>query len=134
MNIPRLQRILHVDDDPDIQEIARLALETVGGFTVQTCISGAEALQRAPEFAPDLVLLDVLMPDMNGIEILAKLREIPQLREVPVVFMTAKAETLDLSVYLRLGALDVIMKPFDHRTLAETIREIWREHFERAAD
>jgi len=129
MNVPTLQRILHVDDDPDIQEIARLALESVGGFTVQTCTSGSEALERAPGFKPDLVLLDVLMPDMDGIEILAKLRAIPPLREVPVIFMTAKAETLDLSVYLRLGALDVIMKPFDHRTLAETIREIWREHF-----
>jgi len=134
MNVPTLQRILHVDDDPDIQEIARLALETVGGFTVQTCTSGAEALARAPEFRPDLVLLDVLMPDMGGIEILAQLREIPPLREVPVMFMTSKAETVDLSVYLRLGALDVIMKPFDHRTLADTIREIWSEHFDPESD
>lgn len=120
-----LQKILHVDDDPDIREIARIALETVGGFEVTQCDSGTQALTVAPRFAPDLILLDYMMPGMDGAETLKNLRTITMLQDVPVVFMTAKAQEDSRATLLECGATDVVIKPFDPMTLADTIRQIW---------
>ena len=86
-----LARILYVEDEPDIRAIAQMALEAVGGFTVIACASGSEALANAPGANVDLLLLDVMMPDMSGPETLAALRHQPGMKGVPVVFITAKA-------------------------------------------
>lgn len=126
--VDALKRILYVEDDRDIQVLARLALETVGGFTVEACDSGEEALRRAPVFAPDLVLLDVMMPGMDGPTTLGHLRALPALATVPVVFMTAKAQPQEVAQLRQLGAAGVITKPFDPMVLAERLREIWRQH------
>lgn len=123
-----LKRILYVEDDCDIQVLARLALETVGGFTVEVCGSGEEALRRAPVFAPDMVLLDVMMPGMDGPTTFGHLRASPALATVPVVFMTAKAQPQEVAQLRQLGAAGVITKPFDPMVLAERLREIWRQH------
>jgi two-component system, OmpR family, response regulator len=120
-----LQRILFVEDDPDIQTVARIALETLGGFTVLTCSSGENALAEVGGFAPDLVLLDVMMPGMDGPGTLRALRELPAGREIPVVFMTAKVQTQEVARYLELGAEEVIAKPFDPMTLAQRVGAIW---------
>lgn len=120
-----LNRILMVEDDPDIQQVARLALEAVGGFVVEACDSGFEALRKAPDFAPDLILLDVMMPQMDGPETLEKLRRKPEMGTVPVVFMTARVQRHEIDQYKALGAIDVISKPFDPMTLADTVRSIW---------
>lgn len=120
-----LQKILHVEDEDSIREVAALALGTVGGFTVEGCSGGAQAVERAPAFAPDLVLLDVMMPDMDGPATLAALRALPGLEEVPVVFMTAKVMAEEIARFKDLGAVDVIEKPFDPMTLADRVREIW---------
>ena len=120
-----LQRILYVEDDPDIQAIARLALELVGGFTVEACSSGREALDKAPAFGPQLILLDVMMPGMDGPATLAALRALPEAVLAPVIFMTAKVHAGEVAHYESLGAAGVIAKPFDPMTLAETIRELW---------
>ncbi|HWM95251.1 MAG TPA: response regulator [Thermoanaerobaculia bacterium] len=120
-----LQRVLFVEDDPDIQIVARMALEAVGGFTVLGCSSGAEALERVAAFAPDLILLDVMMPGMDGTATLEALRRRPETAEVPVVFMTAKVQAQEVSRYRELGAVDVIAKPFDPMTLPATVRSIW---------
>lgn len=120
-----LQRILYVEDEPDIQAVAALALEMVGGFNVQICSSGEEALQKAEAYAPDLILLDVMMPSMDGPATLKALRELPALAGVPAVFMTAKVQPPEVAHYKSLGALDVIAKPFDPMTLADQIRKIW---------
>ncbi|MEB3337618.1 MAG: response regulator [Leptolyngbyaceae bacterium] len=125
---PPLTRILFVEDDSDIQSIARLALEMVGGFKVEICSSGTEALQAAPTFAPDLILLDVMMPGMDGLSTLKALRQMPEAIATPVVFMTAKVQTHEVTHYKALGALDVISKPFDPMTLATTIQGIWTKH------
>ncbi len=114
-----------VEDDPDIQMVARLALEAVGGFVVETCDSGLDALRKAPAFKPDLILLDVMMPQMDGPETLEKLRRQPALDTVPVVFMTARVQRHEIDQYKALGAIDVISKPFDPMTLADTVRSIW---------
>lgn len=126
-----LHRILLVEDERDIQIVARLALEDIGGFEVLVCSSGHEALGRGPDFKPDLLLLDVLMPDLDGLATLDAMRRIPRLATVPVIFLTARAGSEDLAKYHRTGALDVILKPFDPLTLAEQIREVWR-HMEPA--
>jgi two-component system, OmpR family, response regulator len=120
-----LQRILYVEDDPDIQEIASLALENVAGFSVHICSSGEAAVREAAAFAPDLVLLDVMMPGMDGPSTLAALRTQPSLADTPVVFMTAKVQPSEVSQFRSLGALDVIAKPFDPMNLGTQLRAIW---------
>lgn len=120
-----LTRILYVEDDPDIQAIALMVLETIHGFEMEACCSGAEALTKAVSFAPDLILLDVMMPGMDGPETLKGLREFPELATTPVVFMTAKVQPQEVQYYLGLGALGVIAKPFDPMTLAQELRDIW---------
>ncbi len=125
-----LQKILFVEDDPDIQMVAQLALEAVGGYTVQICSSGAEALATAEGFAPDLVLLDVMMPGMDGPTTLAELRKKPALTHTPVIFMTARVQRHEIEQYLALGATDVISKPFDPMTLASQIAAIWKHAHE----
>ena len=120
-----LQRILYVEDEPDIQAVAKLALEMVGGFEVKICSSGEEALGEAEAFAPQLLLLDVMMPGMDGPSTLAALRAIPSLAEVPAVFMTAKVQPSEVAHYKSLGALDVIAKPFDPMGLADEVKRIW---------
>lgn len=120
-----LQKILLVEDEPDIRAVAEIALESVGGFSVRLCADGAAALAALPEFAPDLVMLDVMMPGMDGPATLAELRKLPEGAAVPVIFMTAKVQQSEIEGYRKLGAAGVIAKPFDPMTLAERVREIW---------
>ncbi len=122
-----LSRILYVEDEQDIQEIARMSLETVGGFTVKTCDSGPEAIEVAPKFNPDVILLDVMMPGMDGVTTMAKLREIPALAETPIVFVTARVQAHDIQEYLSKGAAAVITKPFDPMQLPDEVRGIWEK-------
>jgi two-component system, OmpR family, response regulator len=123
-----LSRILYVEDEPDIQAVARVALQTVGGFTVRICSSGEEALGVIEAFNPDLILLDVMMPGMDGPGTLAALRATPGLDQYPVAFMTAKVQPSEVQHYKSLGALDVVPKPFDPMKLADQIRRIWNAH------
>jgi two-component system, OmpR family, response regulator len=125
MAAPILKRLLFVEDEPDIQIVARLALERIGGFQVEICSSGREALEKAPGFGPDLILLDVMMPGMDGPTTLGALREQPQTATTPVIFMTAKVQPYEVAEYKRLGALDVIAKPFDPMQLSANITAIW---------
>ena len=120
-----LQKILYVEDEKDIQTVARMALEMVGKFTVKTCSSGGEALGEFTAFRPDLVLLDVMMPEMDGPTTLARIRELAGGERIPVVFMTAKVQPHEIANLKKLGALDVIAKPFDPMTLSNSIRTIW---------
>ena len=120
-----LQKILYVEDDPDIQMVARMALETVGGFTLEACLSGQEALDKAVGFQPDLLLLDVQMPGMDGVTTLQALRKLPGFADVPAIFMTAKVMPSDIQHYRECGALDVIPKPFNPMELAVQVRAVW---------
>ncbi|MEI6415330.1 MAG: response regulator [Pseudomonadota bacterium] len=122
-----LNRVLYVEDEPDIQAVAKIALEVVGGLTVKICSSGEEALREAEAFLPDMILLDVMMPGMDGPSTLRALRERPALAVTPVAFMTAKIQPPEVSHYLSLGALAVIPKPFDPMTLASQVRAIWEK-------
>lgn len=120
-----LGKILYVEDDPDIQDVAKMALEMVGGYTLCVCSSGPEAIDAAPGFRPDLILLDVMMPDMDGPTTLTHLRALADLAHTPAVFMTAKVMPSDIAHYKAMGAVDVIAKPFDPMVLATRIAEIW---------
>ena len=123
---PTLSRLLYVDDDPTLTLLTRISLEKVGGFTVMTCASGGEALAGVEAFAPDVILLDVMMPGMDGPATLAALRCLPALAEVPVIFMTAKVQDDDMARYRELGAADVIGKPYDPVKLPDLVRAIWQ--------
>lgn len=123
-----LPKILHVEDDPDIREIARLALETIGGLTVEQCESGAQAVACAPGVLPDLLLLDMTMPGMDGVQTLNALRLLPGMESVPAVFMTARAHVQEQADLLEQGAVAVISKPFDAMTLSQEILTIWQAH------
>jgi len=127
MTSPSLNKILYVEDDADIQMVAKMALEVVSGFTLEVCNSGQEALGVAEAFAPDLILLDVMMPEMDGPTTLTRLRTLPGLRDTPTVFMTAKVMPSDVARYKELGAVDVIAKPFDPMELGQRIQEIWSQ-------
>lgn len=120
-----LRRILLADDEPDIREISRIALETVGEFEVEVCDSGGELLRRLPEFKPDLVIIDFLMPDMEGLELLRAVRLVPGYEATPVVFLTGVIRGDDLETLGASDAEEVILKPFDPMTLAERINRVW---------
>ncbi len=128
-----LQRVTYVEDEPDIRAITEFALTELGGFTLDVCASGSEAVERTPSFKPDLVLLDVMMPGMDGIETFRLLREIPDFNGTPVIFITAKAMMHETDLYRQLGAADVIAKPFDPLTLSDRIRQIWIGAMSKAA-
>jgi DNA-binding response OmpR family regulator len=121
-----LQRILLADDEPDILEISRIALETVGGFEVSVCSSGRALLDRLSEFEPDLIIVDVLMPDMTGPDVLQEVRRRPELSAVPVVYLTGVIQEEELEELRETGVADIILKPFDPMTLADRINGIWK--------
>ena len=125
-----LHRILYVEDDADIREIVRMSLEMVGKYTVAACESCADALQVVDDFRPDLLLLDVMMPDMDGPSTLRKLRRRDSAVDAPAVFITAKVQAGDMAQYKQLGAFDVIVKPFDPMALPERIGQIWQSYRE----
>jgi len=127
MNNNELQRILFIEDEADIQAVAQVALEAVGGFTVRICSSGEEALQAAEAFAPQLILSDVMMPGMDGPATLAALRQLPALADTPAIFMTARVLPQEVEQLRASGAMAVIAKPFDPMTLAQQIKDIWRQ-------
>jgi len=116
-------RTLHVDDEPDIREIVDISLSLNSDFELRSCASGAEAIVVAAEWLPFLILLDVMMPEMDGPTTLANLRKNPQTSDIPVFFMTARAQTREIDRFLALGAQGVILKPFDPMTLAADVRK-----------
>lgn len=120
-----LQRIAYVEDEPDIQEVAIIALESIGGYEVHAFDHAAPFLSAVDDLKPQLILLDVMLPGMTGPEILSKLRARPETREIPVIFMTAKVQTSDHQRYLDLGAIRVIGKPFDPIELSVEIEKAW---------
>lgn len=119
----KLIKLMYVEDDPDIRAIAELALEDEG-FELTLCSSGEEALEVALKLKPDLIILDVMMPGLDGPATLIKLREFSHLKETPTIFMTARIQPAEILEYKAMGALDVIGKPFDVMTLADQIHHI----------
>jgi CheY-like chemotaxis protein len=117
-------KILIIDDDEDIRMIARLSLSRMGGMEVVEAASGAEGVRRAQDERPDVILLDMMMPTMDGSQTLAALRAQPDTAGTPVIFLTAKAVNAEVEHMRALGAAGVLIKPFDPRTLAEDVRAL----------
>jgi CheY-like chemotaxis protein/HPt (histidine-containing phosphotransfer) domain-containing protein len=115
-------RLLHVEDEPDIRAVVELSLALDPTFELRSCESGAEALTVAVEWRPDIILLDVMMPIMDGPATLERLRADPSTSAIPVVFMTARAQARETDRFRSLGAVGIIPKPFDPMTLAATVR------------
>lgn len=121
-----LQKICYVEDDEDIQRIARLSLERVGKMQVEIVGDPMRAIEAIRAFRPDLVLLDWMMPAMDGPTLFKRLRETPELRDLPVVFITAKASQRELEELRDMGAAGVLSKPFAPKELPDQLRAIWR--------
>jgi CheY-like chemotaxis protein len=115
-------RVLHVEDEPDIREVVKIALALDPEMAVKSCSNAAEALCEAAEWRPDVILMDAVMPKMDGSEMFASLRRNMRTASIPVVFMTARAQQNEVDQFLALGAAGVIAKPFDPMTLAKSVR------------
>lgn len=115
-------KLLYVEDEADIRTVASLALEDEG-FDIVFCDSGEQALEQLNSFHPDVILLDVMMPGMDGPTTLAQLRLKSELRNTPVIFLTARVQANEIQEFIALGAIAVIPKPFDPMTLADQIRD-----------
>lgn len=124
MNSVAAARVLYVEDEINIRTVGQFALEEVGSMVVEPCSSGREALDKCAGFRPDVVLLDVMMPGLDGVATFKALRERPETASVPVIFMTAKVQPQEVEGYRKLGAVAVIAKPFDPLTLPDEVREI----------
>lgn len=123
----QLQHILYVDDEDDIREVAKMSLEIIGGLTVTDFNNGKEAILKAESINPDIILLDVMMPIMDGPTTLKILRKNPALDNIPVIIMTARVQASEIDEYIQLGAAGVINKPFDPMKLASQVTEIWEK-------
>ena len=120
-----LNRICYVEDDEDIQRIVRMSLERVGKMTVEVVGDPMVAIERITAFKPDLVMLDWMMPGMDGPALLRKMREVAETKDLPVVFITAKASQRELDELRSMGAVGTISKPFSPKDLPEQLRAIW---------
>lgn len=116
-------KILYVEDDADIRTLAEFALEDEG-FVVEFCVDGEKALHKAETFIPDVVILDVMMPGMDGPTTFKRLREMEAFKKIPIIFMTAKTKDAELDDLRALGADEIILKPFDPMLLPDNIRKI----------
>ena len=128
--MPELKKILYVEDQRDIQLIAKVALTSISDYELMLCSSGEEALANMAEFAPDLLLLDVMMPGMDGPAILKEIKRSDDLKNIPVIFITAKVLPNEIDDLMSMGVLGVIAKPFDPVSLGENIQQIWNEYHE----
>lgn len=122
-----LEKIIYIEDQEDIQAIAQVALSSISHYEVKLCSSGQAALEVIEDFAPDLILLDVMMPGMDGPQTLEAIRKLDSQKDVPVVFMTAKVLPREIDDLMALGALGVISKPFDPVTLGQQVGDIWHK-------
>ncbi|WP_417782533.1 response regulator [Terasakiella pusilla] len=123
----QLKKIMYVEDEPDIRDIAKLVLENVGGFEVLVVEGGEKALAEISRFQPDMVLLDAMMPEMDGPTTYGEIRKLDAFKDMPIAFLTAKLMEKDIAGFLDLGAVGVIAKPFDPMTLSEQVNELWQK-------
>jgi CheY-like chemotaxis protein len=118
------KRILIIDDEDDIREVAQLTLEAVGGFEVLTAESGSEGIIKAETEQPDAILLDVMMPEMDGITTFKQLQANSLTSNIPVILLTAKVQASDQRRFAELGIIGMVPKPFDPMTLTDQVAEV----------
>lgn len=118
------KNILLIDDEETIQEVVRVGIEIEAGWQVESASSGWAGINLAQNLQPDVILLDVMMPDMDGINTLSRLKNNNKTSTIPVIFLTAKAQAEEKNQFQSLGVVDVITKPFNSMTLASQIAKI----------
>jgi two-component system OmpR family response regulator len=118
-------KVLYIEDEPDIRALAEMMMQSMGGFIVKSCADGITALAEAPGFAPDLIVLDVMMPGLNGPETLAKLRALPVTAKTPAIFMTGKSQQDEINSLMAAGVIGIVQKPFDPMMVAGKIQELF---------
>lgn len=123
-----MQKVLHVDDEPDLQLIVKMTFEKFGGCDVRSCSNGAEALTILKSYQPDIILLDMTMPVMDGIETIRELKKNVATAGIPVVFVTARALKQDVDRYLAMGAIGCIEKPFLPSEMFDEINSMWLQY------
>lgn len=128
MNATALKTVLYVDDEPDIRKIVQIALGLSNDLTIHTGESGAQALELARKLRPDVLLLDVMMPGLDGPGTLCKMRADPEIAHIPVIFVTAKAMPSEVAKFREMGVVGVIAKPFDPMELIKQLRGLWDGH------
>lgn len=124
MSDDTLRRVMCIEDDEDIRLLLELALGDLGGYELLCCAGGEEGLRRAPEFRPQLVLLDVMMPGKNGFDVCQEVRTHADLIDLPIVLLTAKGRDTDVAKGLAMGATAYVAKPFSTKEIAATVREL----------
>jgi CheY-like chemotaxis protein len=124
-----VRRLLIIDDEDDIREVAALSLEATAGWTIYTACSGQDGIQAAVKEKPDAILMDVMMPEMDGPTTFKQMQQHPELTGIPVVLLTAKVQGVDQRRFAGLGVAAVLFKPFDPLTLAAQISEVlgWQD-------
>jgi len=120
-----LDKVLYVEDDEDIQRIVRMSLERVGKMSIDIVSNSLQAIDRMKAYKPDLVMLDWMMPEMDGPTLFRKMQEDPEVAPLPVIFITAKASPRELEELVRLGAKGTISKPFSPKDLPDQLRALW---------
>ncbi len=126
MSKPPLNKILYLEDSIEFQQIVGMTLIDLGGYDVKICSCGAEVLEIAENFNPDLFLLDIIVPDISGPDLLKKLRKIPLFEKTPTVFISANFTTNELMEFSELGVIGIVRKPFDPISLPETIEGLYQ--------
>lgn len=120
-----LKKILYAEDERDIQIIVQITLEAYSDLDLKICDNGKLLLDCVEDYKPDLILLDIMMPVMDGMTTFRNLKLNDRTKDIPVVFITAKAQVKELEMYKSLGILGIIVKPFETTTLTNKIQELW---------
>lgn len=124
-----LKKILYAEDEPDVRTVVELTIDAMSDYKIKTCDNGKKLLESVEEYAPDLILLDVMMPEMDGPTTFSNLQSSEKTKDIPVIFMTAKAQVHEVEKFKEVGALGVITKPFDPMSLCSEIDEIWNQKY-----
>lgn len=125
-----LSKILYAEDEPDVQTVVELTVQAMSEYQIRICDNGKKLLECVDEYNPDLILLDVMMPEMDGPTTFKHLQLKESTKDIPVIFMTAKAQVQEVEIFKETGVLGVITKPFDPMNLCDEIREIWSKNNE----
>ena len=123
-----LNTLLYIDDDASLRALVEIALTTLGSYSVRSCASGADALSILQHFVPDMILLDMTMPDMDGLETLNRIRTLETGKNIPIVFMTGESNPELLDTLRQAGVLDIISKPFNPMQLATQVQALWNQY------
>lgn len=120
-----LKKILIAEDEQDIRRIIQLSLELLGGFELEICENGSTVVEKALKFKPDMILLDVMMPVMDGPAALKEIKNHNELSQIPIIFLTAKVMSEEISAFKKEGVCEIIAKPFDPEKLHTQLKTIW---------